>query len=128
MKIEHIAIWAENIDSLCEFYTKYFNCNYGNKYKNTKRNFTSRFLTFKGGGARIEVMNIPDIEKPQIKGNLNGLAHIAISVGSREAVESITEKLRKDGFTILSEPRLSGDGYYESAFADPEGNYVEILA
>lgn len=128
MKIDHIAIWAEDIDLLCEFYTKYFDCNYGNKYINIKRNFSSRFITFNNGDTRIEIMNIPDIKDSQNKGYLSGLAHIAISVGSRDAVENITEKLRKDGYTILSEPRLSGDGYYESAFADPEGNYVELLA
>ncbi len=128
MKIEHIAIWAEDIDLLCDFYTKYFDCVYSEKYENVKRNFTSRFLIFKNGETRIEVMNIPDIEKPKSKGNLIGLAHIAISLGSKGAVDNLTEKLRSDGYAILSEPRITGDGYYESAFADPEGNYVELLA
>ena len=85
-------------------------------------------MIFKNGETRIEVMNIPDIEKPKSKGNLIGLAHIAISLGSKGAVDNLTEKLRSDGYAILSEPRITGDGYYESAFADPEGNYVELLA
>jgi hypothetical protein len=39
-------------------------------------------------------------------------------------VEALTERLRADGYRILSEPRLTGDGFYESSVADP----VEIVA
>ena len=31
MKIEHLAIWVDNIDLLREFYMKYFNCDCGDK-------------------------------------------------------------------------------------------------
>lgn len=126
MKIEHIAIYAENIELLREFYMKYFNLGCGEKYVNPKRNFTSYFLSFGEGKTRIELMNIPDMASPSSRGNLKGLAHIAISLGEKEKVNKLTEILRKDGYTIASEPRTSGDGYYESAILDPEGNYVEI--
>ncbi len=66
--------------------------------------------------------------EPSSRGNLKGLAHFAISIGSKDAVDMLTERLRNDGYRILSEPRTTGDGYYESAVADPEGNYVEIVA
>ncbi len=128
MKIEHIAIWAEDIECLRAFYTKYFNMHCGDKYFNPKRNFTSYFLSFEGAETRIELMNIPNMDAPASRGNLKGLAHLAFSVGSKEAVDALTEWLRADGYTILSEPRTTGDGYYESAVADPEGNYVEIVA
>lgn len=55
-----------------------------------------------------------------------GLAHYAISVGSKLAVDELTGRLRADGFKVLSEPRTTGDGYYESVIADPDGNRVEI--
>lgn len=128
MKIEHIAIWAEDLDSLCEFYMKYFGASASARYHNPKRNFTSSFLSFEGGGARIEVMHIPDMDVPANRGNLKGLAHIAVSVGGRNAVDALTERLRGDGYTIASEPRTTGDGYYESVVLDPEGNLVEIVA
>ena len=54
------------------------------------------------------------------------MAHFAIAVGNREAVHVLTERLRADGYTILGEPRMTGDGCYESVVADPEGNRVEI--
>ncbi len=126
MKIEHIAIWAEDIELLRGFYTKYFGMKCNDKYVNPKRGFSSYFLSFEGESTRIEIMNIPNIESPANRGNLKGLAHLAIALEDKEAVNRLTEQLRHDGYTILSEPRTSGDGYYESAVADPEGNYVEI--
>jgi lactoylglutathione lyase len=128
MKIEHIAIWAEDLDTLCGFYTRYFGAEVSAKYHNPKRNFTSCFLSFADGGARIEVMHIPDTAEPASRENPKGLAHFAISVGNREAVDALTERLRADGHTIAGEPRTTGDGYYESVVLDPEGNLVEIAA
>lgn len=126
MKIDHIAIWAEDIELLREFYMKYFNMSCNDKYVNTKKNFSSYFLSFEDGGTCIEIMNIPGKDAPSSRGNLKGLAHFSISVGSKENVDSMAKRFEKDGFTILSAPRTTGDGYYECAIADPEGNYVEI--
>lgn len=126
MKIEHLAIWVEDLELLRQFYMKYFSVSCGEKYVNTKRNFTSYFLSFGDDKTRLEIMHIPDMENPASRGNLKGLAHFAISVGGKEVVNALTERLRADGYTIASEPRTTGDGYYESAVLDPEGNYVEI--
>lgn len=126
MKIEHLAIWTENIETLRDFYMKYFNVSSTEKYFNSKKNFSSYFLSFGKNKSRIELMHIPDIQNNPDKGNLKGLAHFAISVGSKTNVNTLTEKLRIDGYTILGEPRTTGDGYYESIVLDPEGNHVEI--
>lgn len=126
MKIDHIAIWAEDIELLRKFYMRYFNMNCNDKYVNPKKNFSSYFLSFDDGGARIEIMNISGKDAPANRRDLKGLAHFAISVGCKENVDDMAQRLRKDGYTILSAPRTTGDGYYECAVADPEGNYVEI--
>ena len=55
-----------------------------------------------------------------------GLTHFAISVGSKETVDELTERFRGDGYKIDGEPRTTGDGYYESVVLDPEGNQIEI--
>lgn len=128
MKIEHIAIWTENIELLRAFYLKYFGMTSGNKYVNQTKGFTSYFLSFDTSQTRIELMNISDIKNIASRDKLKGLAHFAVSVGSKEEVNALTQQLRTDGYAILSEPRTTGDGYYESAIADPEGNYVEITA
>lgn len=128
MKIEHLAIWVDDIELLKDFYMKYFGMVCGDKYVNPKKNYTSYFLSFVNSGARIELMHIPGMGDPESRGNLKGLAHFAISVDNNETVDSLTERLRKDGYTIASEPRTTGDGCYESGILDPEGNYVEIVA
>ena len=126
MKIEHLAIWADDIEALRDFYTKYFSLTCGQKYVNPKRNFTSYFLSFGNSKTRIELMHVPDIESPHRRGDVKGLAHFAISVKGKSSVDELTERLRRDGYTIASEPRTTGDGYYESVVLDPEGNRIEI--
>lgn len=129
MKIEHIAVWVGNIELLKEFYLTYFDVSCGDKYVNPIRKYTSYFLTFNNGGSRIELMTQPNItDNDNQRHLLKGLAHIAISVGGKEVVDALTERFRNDGYTIASEPRTTGDGYYESAVLDPEGNYIELLA
>lgn len=127
MKIEHIAIWTEDLEVVKEFYTKYFDLTCGEKYTNPQKYFSSYFLSFKDSPTRIELMQRPDVSKNKDKkGSTNGLTHFAISVGSKELVNSITEKLRANKFIIQGEPRTTGDGYYESVVLDPEGNLIEI--
>lgn len=123
MKINHIAIWAENLEYLRSFYTDYFDGTSGPRYHNPAKGFTSYFITFKGD-CRLELMHV-DTLSPRVDHTI-GLAHLSFSVGSKEAVNRLTELLRHDGFKIIGEPRTTGDGYYESVIADPEGNIVEI--
>ena len=55
-----------------------------------------------------------------------GYAHIAFSVGSREKVDTLTERLRQNGYPVAGGPRVTGDGYYESCVVGFEGNLIEI--
>jgi len=126
MKIEHLAIWVRDLEKMKDFYTRFFNMTCNDRYVNEKKHFSSYFLSF-DGGARIEIMHRPDIsERTGERGITFGLTHFAISVGSREGVDELTERIRKAGYKITGEPRTTGDGYYESVIADPEGNLVEI--
>ncbi|TMM59112.1 glyoxalase/bleomycin resistance/extradiol dioxygenase family protein [Maribacter algarum] len=126
MRIEHIAIWVSDIENMRSFYEHYFDAQSGEKYVNDKKNFTSYFLSFKEG-SRLELMHKPEIlTSDRLEKEYLGLIHFAISVGSKERVNFLTEKLRKDGFRIVGEPRTTGDGYYESVVLDPEGNRIEI--
>lgn len=126
MRMEHIAIWAEDLESMKLFYTEFFHMQCSEKYVNKLKGFSSYFLSFEDG-ARIEIMHRPDILKqPGKKDSTFGLTHIAISVGSKEVVDQLTEKIRNKGFRVHGEPRTTGDGYYESVVLDPEGNLVEI--
>jgi lactoylglutathione lyase len=130
MKIEHIAVWAKDLEKLKDFYSRYFHAVAGEKYFNSKKNFHSYFLSF-DTGCRLELMQMPGILDHKEYNQSNqyyGFTHLAISVGSRELVDRLTTQLRTDGYTIVGEPRTTGDGYYESVVLDPEGNRIEITA
>ncbi|HEX3398453.1 MAG TPA: VOC family protein [Steroidobacteraceae bacterium] len=128
-RIEHVALWTEDLERLADFYEKYFGAIAGDKYVNPAKGFESRFLSFEGG-ARIEVMktSMLDLVKHERGAQRMGLAHLAVSVGSQQSVDAITHRLKQDGFEIVDGPRRTGDGYYESVVFDPDGNRVEIAA
>lgn len=125
MKIEHIAMYVNDLDAAKGFFTTYFGAQPGELYHNRKTGFRSYFLRF-SDGARLELMQKPgtaDAEKPPAR---TGYIHLALSVGSTEAVDALTARLRDDGYKVLSGPRTTGDGYYESCVLGIEGNQVEI--
>ncbi len=124
MKIEHLAIWVQDLEMIKSFYCHYFGAEAGPKYFNVNKNFESYFLHL-NEGCRIELMRIPEV-KERVEKEMLGLAHIAIAVGTKELVHSLTEKLKSDGLRVIGEPRTTGDGYYESVVLDPEGNRIEI--
>ncbi len=127
MKIEHIAIWTRNLEKLKSFYEVYLNAKAGEKYTNTKKQFESYFLSFEDG-CRLELMqmySVPD-SLNDVHKQFTGFIHFAVSTGSKEQVDSLTHRLKGDGFEVLDGPRTTGDGYYESVVLDPDGNRVEI--
>ena len=127
MNIEHVAIWIDDLESMREFYVTYFDMVSNEKYTNVQKGFTSYFLTFGENRTRLELMNRPDVtEQPFNRGFHKGIAHLAISVGDKETVRLLTERLRTDRYEVVGEPRTTGDGYYESVVLDPEGNHIEI--
>ena len=126
MKIEHVAIWAKDIDKVCDFYHKYFDGEVQPLYHNPAKQFTSRFVTF-DDGARLEIMHRPDVgTEAMFHVEHCGLTHLSFSVGSKEEVDRLTQQMSADGIQVVGQPRTTGDGYYESVVLDPEGNRVEV--
>jgi len=128
-RIEHIAVWTENIERLAAFYSTYFEATTGTPYANPAKGFESLFLRF-SDGARIELMKSTTLSsEPSTPGAQRlGWTHLALAVGSEAQVDTLTERLRHDGHRIVDGPRRTGDGYYESVVLDPDGNRVEITA
>lgn len=125
MNIEHVALWVMDLERAREWWKTYFGATAGSEYVNAA-GFHSYFLTFPDGGARLELMydgtQLPNKDdRPH-----DGYGHVAVSVGSKEAVDELTARLLVDGYRCLSGPRTTGDGYYESCVLDSEGNRVEI--
>lgn len=125
MKIEHIAMYVTNLEATKEFFVKYFGAKANNGYHNLKTDFRSYFLSF-DEGARLEIMNRLQMVNSAKDIIRTGYIHIAFSLGSAERVDQLTAKLQSDGYEIISTPRTTGDGYYESCIVDLEGNQIEL--
>ena len=125
MKIEHIALYVNDLEKARDFFVTYFGAVSNEGYHNPNTDFRSYFLSF-DDGARLEIMTKPELTDSGDFLNRFGYAHVAFSVGSKEAVNSLTERLKKDGYPVISGPRTTGDGYYESCILGFEGNLIEI--
>jgi lactoylglutathione lyase len=126
MKINHIALYVNDLEKMKAFYEKYFDAKSNTMYHNPNTGLKTCFLEF-NNGCRIEIMtreNLNDIKKEI---NNTGYIHIAFSVGSKGTVDELTKQLENDGYKVISRPRTTGDGYYESCVADPEDNLIEIV-
>lgn len=125
MKIDHIALYVNDLEAARTFFARYFGATSGALYHNPRTGLRSYFLSF-DDGARLELMSRPDTEDAPKGLFRTGYAHLALSAGGKEEVDRLTERLRTDGFRIISGPRTTGDGYYESCIIGPEGNLIEI--
>ena len=125
MRIEHIAMYVNELEKARDFFVKYFNATSNEGYHNKDTDFKSYFLRF-DDGARLEIMKKPIMEDSEKTLTRTGYIHIAFSLGSKEAVDKLTEKMKNDGYNVISGPRTTGDGYYESCIIGIEGNQIEI--
>ena len=121
-RLAHIGLYVNNLELMSHFYIQVFGAVISNAYHNPEKGFDSNFLTFPSGFI-LELMH----DTNRKSGSLEySCGHIAISLSSRKKVDEYTENLKIKGIEILSGPRVTGDGYYESVFCDPEGNRIEI--
>jgi lactoylglutathione lyase len=129
MKLEHIAIWTDNIELLRNYYVSFFDGQSNEMYINPKTQFQSYFISFESG-ARLEIMsmpNIPDNTNDTINAQHKGIIHIAFSVDSKQEVDAKAALLQANGFELLNGPRVTGDGYYEFVTLDPDKNRLEVI-
>lgn len=125
MKIEHIAMYVNDPERAKAFFERYLGAVSNDIYHNPRTGFRSYFLSF-DDGARLEIMNKPDMHDPEKSPARTGYIHIAFSVGSKEKVDELTAQMKADGYEVISGPRITGDGYYESCVIGIEGNLIEI--
>lgn len=126
MILEHVAMYVNDLEGTRAFFEKYFNATTNDQYHNPRTGLRTYFLTFEGG-ARLEIMSLSGMDDAQKSLRRTGYVHIAFKVGGKEAVDALTARLRADGYEVVSGPRLTGDGYYESCVVAIEGNQIEIV-
>ena len=131
MKLEHIALYVDDLEVMRAFYCDQLGAQANTKYHNPISGFQNYFLSFESG-ARVEIMSHPETVVTDPVGGAGhhlkslGYIHLAFSLGSRDAVDQKTRELADAGFVVISQPRPTGDGYYESVILDPEGNQIEL--
>ena len=125
MKLEHVAMYVNDLETARDFFVKYLGGRSNDGYHNKTTDFRSYFISF-DDGTRLELMNKPGLEDLDKPLNRTGYVHIAFSVGSKEKVDELTALLQIEGFEVASGPRTTGDGYYESCIVAFEGNQIEI--
>ena len=125
MRIEHAAMYVKDLEKAKDFFIMYFGAVPNEGYHNKNTDFRSYFLSF-DAGARLEIMTRPSMDDAEKTPARTGLIHLAFSVGSEEKVDELTARLKADGYEVLSGPRTTGDGYYESCVVGIEGNLIEI--
>ncbi len=126
MKINHIALYVKDLERSKEFYKKYFGAIENKKYHNSKTGLETYFLSFSGQG-RLEIMTILELHEKERNTKEYGYIHLAFSVDSKQKVDDLTNMLKKDGYIVISGPRTTSDGYYESCCLDSENNQIEIV-
>lgn len=124
VSLAHTALYVHDLEAARDFFCRYLGGAAGALYQNSATGFSSYFLRF-CGGTQLELMSRPGLAAggsgPQV-----GYAHAAFAVGSRERVDALTARLGADGYAVVSGPRVTGDGYYESCVEGPEGILVEL--
>ena len=125
MRIEHAAMYVNDLEAARDFFVTFLGGKSNEGYHNRNTGFRSYFISF-DDGARLELMRKPEMADEKKAADRTGYAHIAFSVGSREKVDTLTARLKAGGYAVLSGPRTTGDGYYESSILAIEGNQIEI--
>ena len=126
MKIDHIALYCRDLEEMRTFFEKYFQGRSNNLYHNPRTNFRSYIISFSEGNTKLEIMSRPEVEGDNSQVFHSGYIHISFAVGTKEAVDNLTSRLEADGYNIFSNPRTTGDGFYESCIIGPEGILIEI--
>ncbi|WP_287179923.1 VOC family protein [Mesorhizobium sp.] len=128
-KVTHVALWTADLETSAAFWSRYFDATIGERYESRRRpGFASRFVELDGGPS-VELMTgpwVPD-DITRAGAEVPGWAHIAVSVGSQDAVDVLARRLDEHGL-LVSQPRTTGDGYYEAVARTPDGSLVEITS
>lgn len=127
MRIAHVALWTRDLEGLRAFYVDRLGGLAGTRYENPRTGFSSIFVSF-GDGPPVELMSRLDVAPRESDGPRSGYAHVAFTLGSREAVDETVERLSRAGVPVVRAPRVTGDGHYEAVVSDPDGNVVELVA
>lgn len=129
LHLEHLAVYVRDLERRRLWYQQWFGAHASTRYDSRNQpGLSTVFLTFPGGGARIELMTHPALTGRADAPRVAGYSHLAMRRGSRAAVDALVRRMREASVMVRGGPRETGDGYYEAVVEDPDGNLVELMA
>ena len=94
MRIEHIAIWTNDLEKMKSFYVDFFEMTSSAIYYNDKKEFSSYFLSFLDG-VRIELMHRPDVSQLMSGCDVKmGFAHFTFEKFCKNQFQSVFTRRR----------------------------------
>ena len=126
MRIDHVALYCLDLEWMKDFFIRHFNGIPNDMYHNPNTGLKTYILSFEDSDTRLELMTRPEVKIEEENIYRQGFIHLSFSVGSKEKVDNLTKVLNDDGYQVLSGPRTTGDGYYESCIVGPEKLLIEI--
>ena len=126
MRIDHVALFCRDLEAMRQFFLDYFEAASNELYHNPRTGLRTYILSFTEGSTRLELMQRPDVADADPSVAAIGFIHVSFAVGSKRGVDLLTRRLADDGYPVVSGPRTTGDGYYESCILGPEGVQIEV--
>ena len=126
MRIDHAALFCKDLEQMRQFFIEYFDARSNEQYHNPRTGLRTYILSFTEGSTRLELMQRPDVQDADPSLPAIGYVHLSFAVGSKKGVDLLTRRLADNGYTVTSDPRTTGDGYYESCILGPEGIQIEV--
>ncbi|MCL1848677.1 MAG: VOC family protein [Clostridiales bacterium] len=138
----HIGITVENLETMVDFYCKYFNFirpeRFGQfgpdfiaaqpaLYRQPEGVYSDSAMLRSDYGVTLELFRFSNVERsPIYEWQKTGYHHIAFKV---ESIPKVYEQLLADGLEAFFEPAPRGpanSGVHWIFFKDPEGNMIEL--
>jgi lactoylglutathione lyase len=123
-RIDRLALWTTRLEPLRDFYAAQLGAQASAVYERPDGAGRAVFLDFCGVG--LELIEPPAGAEPPTLPQVAGCPYIAFGLGSADAVDRLTARLAEAGHQVIEPPHRTGEGPYQSAVLDPDGNRVEL--
>jgi lactoylglutathione lyase len=103
-RIDHVALWTEDLDRLATFYATYFGASAGPRYANPAKASRRASWSCRRRPHRADDQHRRGAGAAAPGAQRMGLTHVAICVGTDREVDVLTGRLRQDGFEVIDGP------------------------
>ena len=103
MYLRNVGIFVKDLEGAKAFFESYFGAKVLKTWNEPENGYYSYIMELDGRGW-IELMTKPGVVDIEKDPNRLGLAHVCICADTREQLNTIIERFKKDGYRIQYEP------------------------